>query len=235
MILARSGRFRPSSPRSAPSRSCDLRLIDCHALHPHTVSLMLRSLLVGLFVFSSSSATRPAVLHLRGGADEESGMPGGRSVQDAMKDPAVLEQAMKMMQNPMVMQQMKVMMQDPTVKERMKRMLSRPGENSALPGAEKFANDETALDEIFERMQDPAVLERLQAMTKNETFQQRVQQMTQDPSFMQAATQYAEEMKEEVIEAAEAEQAGATGADDDLGLSEEDELLDEDDEDEDEE
>ena len=59
--------------------------------------------------------------------------------------------------------------------------------------------------------------------------------MTQDPSFMQAATQYAEEMKEEVIEAAEAEQAGATGADDDLGLSEEDELLDEDDEDEDEE
>ena len=62
-----------------------------------------------------------------------------------------------------------------------------------------------------------------------------VSQMTQDPSFMQAATQYAEEMKEEVIEAAEAEQAGATGADDDLGLSEEDELLDEDDEDEDEE
>ena len=52
-------------------------------------------------------------------------------------DPAVLEQAMKMMQNPMVMQQMKVMMQDPAVKERMKRMLAKLGENSAVPGADK--------------------------------------------------------------------------------------------------
>merc|ERR1719238_772460 len=103
-----------------------------------------------------------------------------------------------MMQNPLVMQQMKVMMQDPAVKERMKRMLQRLGENSAVPGAEKFANDDEALDSIFERMQDPAVLERLQAMSKNETFQERVAQMTQDPKFMAAATEYAEEMKDEV-------------------------------------
>ena len=75
----------------------------------------------------------------------------------APPDPAVLEQAMKMMQNPMVMQQMKVMMQDPAVKARMKRMLQRLGENSAMPGAEKFANDDEMLDSIFERSaQTPA-------------------------------------------------------------------------------
>ena len=81
----------------------------------------------------------------------------------ATADPAVLEQAMKMMQNPMVMQQMKVMMQDPAVKARMKRMLQKLGENSAVPGADKFANDDEMLDSIFERMQDPETLERLQA------------------------------------------------------------------------
>ena len=42
--------------------------------------------------------------------DSSGGPPpsSGRDVGDAMKDPAVLQQAMKMMQNPMVMQQMKV-------------------------------------------------------------------------------------------------------------------------------
>ena len=40
----------------------------------------------------------------------------------ALADPAVLEQAMKMMQNPMIMEQMKTMMADPTVKARMQKM-----------------------------------------------------------------------------------------------------------------
>lgn len=68
-------------------------------------------------------------------------------------DPAVIEQAMKMMQNPMVMQQMRVMMQDPRVKERMQRMLERLGGDSGLDGASSLANDPAALDKLFERMQ----------------------------------------------------------------------------------
>ena len=140
---------------------------------------------------------------------------------------------MKMMQNPLVMQQMKTMMQDPAVKERMKRMLQRLGENSAIPGADKFANDDDALDSIFERMQDPAVLERLQSMATNQTFQARVQQMTQDPKFMEAATEYVQEMKDDVQEEAAAAGLAEADGDLDLGLSADD--LEDEDEDEDEE
>lgn len=52
-------------------------------------------------------------------------IPPPGAMANAMKDPAMLDQAMKMMQNPLVMQQMKVMMQDPAVKARMRRMLQR--------------------------------------------------------------------------------------------------------------
>jgi hypothetical protein len=72
---------------------------------------------------------------------------------NAMKDPAMLEQAMKMMQNPLVMQQMRVMMADPAVKARMRKMLQRLGEDSPIEGAGKLANDDAALDALFERMQ----------------------------------------------------------------------------------
>lgn len=68
-------------------------------------------------------------------------------------DPAVIEQAMKMMQNPMVMQQMRVMMQDPSVKARMQRMLERLGADSSLDGVAQLAHDPAALDKLFERMQ----------------------------------------------------------------------------------
>ena len=111
-----------------------------------------------------------------GGDGPSGGAPSPPSMQDAMRDPAMLESAMKMMQNPLIMQQMKVMMQDPAVKERMKRMLQRLGSDSALEGADALATDDAALDAIFERMQDPAVLERLQALSKNDSFQAKVQQ-----------------------------------------------------------
>ena len=75
------------------------------------------------------------------------------SMADAMRDPAVVEQAMKMMQNPMVMQQMRVMMQDPSVKARMQKMLERLGADSSLDGAAQLANDPAALEKLFERMQ----------------------------------------------------------------------------------
>ena len=112
-----------------------------------------------------------------GGDGSSGGAPSPPSMRDAMRDPAMLDSAMKMMQNPLIMQQMKVMMQDPAVKERMKRMLQRLGSDSALEGADALATDDAALDAIFERMQDPAVLERLQALSKNESFQARVQQV----------------------------------------------------------
>jgi len=133
-------------------------------------------------------------------------IPPPGAMANAMKDPAMLDQAMKMMQNPLVMQQMKVMMQDPAVKARMRRMLQRLGADSPIEGADALANDDAALDAIFERMQDPAVLERLQGLTKDENFQAKVQQMAQNPAFMDAAGQYAEEMKDEVV--AEAKAAG---------------------------
>lgn len=144
-------------------------------------------------------------------------------------DPAVLDQALKMMQNPMVMEQMKVMMQDPAVKERMQRMLQRMGSDSAMPGAEALGNDPAALDKLFERMQDPEVIDRLQTLAKNETFQAKVQEMTKDPAFAQAAGQYASEMADDVM--AEAKAASVGGPEDDLGF--EDTLEDDEDDDED--
>merc|ERR1719178_142565 len=71
---------------------------------------------------------------------------------DAMRDPAVVQQALKMLQNPMVMQQMKVMMQDPSVKQRMQKMLSKLGADSGIDPA---LADPAMLDKLFERMQDP--------------------------------------------------------------------------------
>ena len=80
-------------------------------------------------------------------------IPPPGAMANAMKDPAMLDQAMKMMQNPLVMQQMKVMMQDPAVKERMRRMLQRLGAESPIEGADALGNDDAALDALFERMQ----------------------------------------------------------------------------------
>ena len=93
-------------------------------------------------------------------AMDDSGMPpGGPSMADAMKDPAVLKQAMEMMQNPLVMQQMKTMMADPAVKARMRRMLEKLGaDNPGLEGASKLATDDDALDSIFEKMFAVALL-----------------------------------------------------------------------------
>jgi len=132
-------------------------------------------------------------------SDMPDGLPQSPSIADAMKDPAVVEQAMKMMQNPMVMQQMRVMMQDPRVKERMQRMLERLGGDTGLEGADGLANDPAALDKLFERMQDPAVLEKVAALAKNESFQAKVQQLAQNDKFTEAAGQYAAEMKDDVI------------------------------------
>ena len=77
----------------------------------------------------ASSASRPAVLprsalRLRGGEDADEAADGGApsSLHEQMRDPAVVQQAMKMMQNPMIMEQMKTMMADPTVKARMQKM-----------------------------------------------------------------------------------------------------------------
>ena len=67
-------------------------------------------------------------------------------------DPAVVQQALKMLQNPMVMQQMKVMMQDPSVKQRMQKMLSKLGADS---GIDPSLADPAMLDKLFERMQAP--------------------------------------------------------------------------------
>jgi hypothetical protein len=67
-------------------------------------------------------------------------------------DPAVVQQALKMLQNPMVMQQMKVMMQDPSVKQRMQKMLSKLGADSGIDPA---LADPAMLDKLFERMQAP--------------------------------------------------------------------------------
>ena len=67
-------------------------------------------------------------------------------------DPAVVQQALKMLQNPMVMQQMKVMMQDPAVKQRMQKMLSKLGADS---GVDPSLADPAMLDKLFERMQAP--------------------------------------------------------------------------------
>lgn len=47
-------------------------------------------------------------------------------------------------------------------------------------------------------------------MTKDEKFQEKVQRMTQDPNFMAAAGQYAEEMKDELVEEANAAKAAGT-------------------------
>ena len=47
---------------------------------------------------------------------------GAVALHEQMRDPAVVQQAMKMMQNPMIMEQMKTMMADPTVKARMQKM-----------------------------------------------------------------------------------------------------------------
>ena len=68
-------------------------------------------------------------------------------------DPAVVEQAMRMMQKPMVMQQLRVMMQDPSVKVRMQAMLERLGADSGLDDTAQLASDPEALDRLFERMQ----------------------------------------------------------------------------------
>ena len=73
------------------------------------------------------------------------------------------------------------------------------------------------------------MLERLQSLAKNETFQAKVQQMASNPEFMQAAGQYAEEMKEELVE--EAKAADALDGTSVTGLDADDELEDEDDED----
>lgn len=116
------------------------------------------------------------------------------------------------------------MMQDPMVKERMKRMLSKMGGDSTLSGV---ADDDEALDRIFEQMQDPKVLERLSEMTKNEAFQEKMSKMTQDPNFMQAAGEYADEMKQEVLAAAEggADEGGlGLGLDDDDGLDDDEDI-----------
>lgn len=88
-----------------------------------------------------------------GDAVEGDAVPPPGAMANAMKDPAMLEQAMKMMQNPLVMQQMRVMMADPAVKARMRKMLQRLGEDSPIEGAGKLANDDAALDALFERMQ----------------------------------------------------------------------------------
>lgn len=86
-------------------------------------------------------------------AEGDGAIPPPGAMANAMKDPAMLEQAMKMMQNPLVMQQMRVMMADPAVKARMRKMLQRLGEDSPIEGAGKLANDDAALDALFERMQ----------------------------------------------------------------------------------
>ena len=140
-----------------------------------------------------------------------------------MKDPAVIQQAMKMMQNPLVMQQactrprslvalsyvgllqplprawqMRVMMQDPAVKQRMQKMLSKLGADS---GMDPSLSDPAMLDKLFERMQDPEMLEKLEAHTKNESFVERMQQLAADPKFAAAATGYVEDMAKDVLEA----------------------------------
>ncbi|KAL3900843.1 MAG: hypothetical protein SGPRY_012382, partial [Prymnesium sp.] len=137
-------------------------------LSPRGMPSLLRALLLSTLACAAAS-------------DSPDGLPQSPSIADAMKDPAVVEQAMKMMQNPMVMQQMRVMMQDPRVKERMQRMLERLGAD------------------VFAYCQDPAVLEKVAALAKNETFQAKVQQLAQNEQFTAAAGQYAAEMKDEVI------------------------------------
>ena len=97
----------------------------------------MRSLLVALSLACASAgapsrasaASRPAVLprsalRLRGGEDADEAADSGApsSLHEQMRDPAVVQQAMKMMQNPMIMEQMKTMMADPTVKARMQKM-----------------------------------------------------------------------------------------------------------------
>ena len=62
------------------------------------------------------------------------------------------------------------------------------------------------------------MLERLQSLAKNETFQAKVQQMASNPEFMKAAGQYAEEMKDELIEEARdgLDDTSVTGLEEDL-------------------
>lgn len=100
----------------------------------------------------SAIALTLATLSVCHAADGDGSPPPG-SMANAMQDPAVMEQAMKMMQSPLVMQQMKIMMQDPNVKARMRRMIQRLGADSPLEGADKLADDDQALEQLFERMQ----------------------------------------------------------------------------------
>ena len=156
---------------------------------------LLKLLLVSACAFSAASS--------EGG---DGGAPP--SLSDAMRDPAVVQQALKMLQNPMVMQQMRVMMQDPAVKQRMQKMLSKLGADS---GMDPSLSDPAMLDKLFERMQDPEMLEKLEAHTKNESFVERMQQLAADPKFAAAATGYVEDMAKDVLGSEDANKLAALG------------------------
>ncbi|KAL1527957.1 hypothetical protein AB1Y20_009328 [Prymnesium parvum] len=165
-----------------------------------------------------------ALLPFLGGAaasDGTDGLPQSPSIADAMKDPAVVEQAMKMMQNPMVMQQMRVMMQDPRVKERMQRMLERLGGDSSLEGAASLANDPAALDKLFERMQACCPEPRWARATAVATLPATV-------GWTGSRGQYAAEMKDEVI--SDHKLAQELGLDDDIQTDVDEEESDDDEE-----